>query len=47
MKNTFAQISLAASKIQKEHIQLVYILLAVALLVIGAGAPADSGGITH
>ncbi len=47
MKNSFAQLSLSVSKIQKEHIQLFFILLSLALLVIGAGAPADSGGISH
>ena len=44
MKNTIVQFSLSASKIQKQHIQLFFLLLAVAMLVLGAGAPADGGG---
>jgi hypothetical protein len=45
MKNTIAQLSLSVSKIQKHHIQFFFLLLAIALLVLGAGAPADGGGI--
>ena len=45
MKNTTAQLSLSVSKIQKHHIQLFFFLLTLALLVIGAGAPADGGGV--
>ena len=47
MKTTIAQLSLSVSKIQKHHIQIFFLLLTVALLVLGAGAPADSGGISH
>jgi hypothetical protein len=47
MKNIVAQFSLSASKIQKHHIQLFIFILTVALLVLGAGAPADGGGISH
>ena len=47
MKTTIAQLSLSASKIQKHHIQLFFFLLTIALLVLGAGAPADGGGISH
>lgn len=43
MKNAFVQFSLALSKIQKQHIQLIIILIALAVLVLGAGAPDGSG----
>ena len=45
MKNTVVQLSLALSKIEKRHIQIVIILLAVAMLVLGAGAPYGPGPI--
>jgi hypothetical protein len=45
MKNTIAQLSLSTSKIQKHHIQLFFLLLTIAMLVLGAGAPASGGGI--
>jgi hypothetical protein len=47
MKTTIAQLSLSVSKIQKQHIQLFFLLITLALLVLGAGAPADGGGISH
>jgi hypothetical protein len=47
MKTTFAQFSITASKIQKHHIQFFFFLLTIALLVLGAGAPADGGGVSH
>jgi hypothetical protein len=47
MKNTIAQLSLSVSKIQKHHIQLFFLLLTVALLVLGAGAPASGGGASN
>jgi hypothetical protein len=43
MKHTFAQLSLLAGKIQPNHIRLALTVLALALFVIGAGAP-ESGG---
>ena len=47
MKNTIVRFSLSASKIQKHHIQLFFLLLTVAMLVLGAGAPTGNGGISH
>ena len=41
MKNRFF---LLASKIQRQHIQLAFALLALVMLVLGAGAPDDGGG---
>jgi hypothetical protein len=42
MNKVFAQFCIACSKIQKEHIQLFIILLALTMLVLGAGAPEDT-----
>jgi len=44
MKNTFNQLVLSISKINKTHIQFAMMLLAVVMLVLGAGAPEDVGG---
>ena len=44
MKNLFSQIVLAGSKINRTHIQYAFMLLALAMLVLGAGAPDSVGG---
>jgi hypothetical protein len=43
MKNTLARLGISLSKIQKQHIQILILLVTIAMLVLGAGAP-DSGG---
>jgi hypothetical protein len=45
MKNKLNQILFAASKINKTHVNFAISLLALVLLVLGAGAPEDVGGI--
>ncbi len=47
MKNTLSQIALLSTKIDKTHIQFVLMLLALAMLVLGIGAPEDVGGVTR
>lgn len=44
MKNTFALFALSLSKINKTHIQFALMLLTLAMLVLGAGAPETVGG---
>ena len=44
MKSTFNQIVLSVSKINKSHLQFAFMLLALVMLVLGAGAPEDVGG---
>ena len=44
MKNKLA---LVALKINRQHIQLVLVVVALAMLVLGAGAPVDGGGPGH
>jgi len=44
MKNTFNQLVLSVSKINKSHLQFAFMLLALSMLVLGAGAPEDVGG---
>jgi hypothetical protein len=45
MKNRFALFVHNATKINRQHIQLAFNLLALVMLVLGVGAPADSGGV--
>jgi hypothetical protein len=43
MKNTLLQLG---TKINRQHVQLILTLIALALLVLGIGAPMDGGGIS-
>lgn len=44
MKNTLNHLVLSASKINRQHIQMVFVLVSLAMLVLGLGAPEDGGG---
>ncbi len=45
MKNKLTLLALSAQKINRQHIQLVLVLVSLVMLVLGAGAPiADGGG---
>lgn len=41
MKNKLTSLVLSASKIKREHIQTMFVLLTLAMLVLGLGAPED------
>jgi hypothetical protein len=43
MKKLTAQIALLANKVNSQHIQVAFALIALVLLVLGAGAPDDGG----
>jgi hypothetical protein len=43
MKTQLANLFLFTQKINRQHVQVVFALLALVLFVLGAGAP-DSGG---
>ncbi|MFN8414210.1 MAG: hypothetical protein U0Z26_17650 [Anaerolineales bacterium] len=46
MKKQFALLAFSAQKIDRQYIQMALMLVALAMLVIGVGAPSDgSGGI--
>jgi hypothetical protein len=47
MQNKLTQIALMTSKINRQHIQLAFAVLALAMLVLGIGAPADAGPSPH
>ncbi len=45
MKNQLTLLALSAQKINRQHVQLVFVLISLAMLVIGAGAPSAEGGV--
>jgi hypothetical protein len=44
MKNKLALLALSAQKINRQHVQLVLVLISLVMLVLGVGAPLDGGG---
>jgi TRAP-type uncharacterized transport system fused permease subunit len=44
MKNKLALLALSAQKINRQHVQLVLVIISLAMLVLGIGAPTDGGG---
>jgi hypothetical protein len=47
MKNNLAHFALLSSKINRQHIQIFFAVLALAMLVLGIGAPGDGGANPH
>jgi hypothetical protein len=47
MKNQIVLLVAALNKVNRQHIQLAFIILSLAMLVIGVGAPDDGGGINR
>lgn len=47
MKNTLNQFVMSASKINRQHLQTLFVLLSLAMLVLGLGAPEDGGTISR
>ena len=45
MKNQIAKLFVFTQKINRQHIQVAFALLALVLFVLGAGAPDDGGGV--
>ena len=44
MKNKLAQLFTATHKFNRTHVQMIFAILALAMLVLGAGAPTIGGG---
>lgn len=44
MNTKLAQFAVLGSRINRRHIQLFFAVLALAMLVLGVGAPSDGGG---
>ncbi|MCB9111559.1 MAG: hypothetical protein H6634_09960 [Anaerolineales bacterium] len=47
MKDKLNLLIVSASKINRQHIQLVLVLVSLTMLVLGVGAPDDGGNISH
>jgi len=47
MKNQIAKLFVFLPKINRQHIQVAFALLALVLFVLGAGAPSDGGIISR
>ncbi|HRQ22842.1 MAG TPA: hypothetical protein PLF42_05350 [Anaerolineales bacterium] len=44
MKTTFNRLVLSLTTVNRQHIQLAFIILTLTMLVLGVGAPEDGGG---
>ena len=44
MKNKLNLIALSAQKINRQHVQMILVLVSLAMLVLGTGAPLAGGG---
>ena len=44
MKNKLTLLAFSAQKINRQHVQMFFLLISLAMLVIGIGAPSDGGG---
>lgn len=44
MQNTISRLALSFSKINKDHVRFALMILALVMLVLGAGAPEEVGG---
>jgi len=44
MKNKLSQLNLLGTKINRQHLQIIWTIIALVLLVLGIGAPSDGGG---
>jgi hypothetical protein len=47
MNKKFADIVVRASRIDRRHVQLVIVIVSLAMLILGIGAPVDGGGPTR
>jgi len=47
MNKAFSRLFLGISKVNKVHLQYTLMLITLAMLVLGAGAPEDVGGGTR
>jgi hypothetical protein len=45
MNKKLALLISSTHKINRQHIQLVFVFVSLAMLVLGVGAPADGGGV--
>jgi hypothetical protein len=44
MNKKFADVVVRTSQIDRRHVQLVIVIISLAMLILGIGAPVDGGG---
>jgi hypothetical protein len=44
MNNMLEKIALVSPKVNRQHIQMLFAIVALVMLVLGIGAPSDGGG---
>jgi hypothetical protein len=44
MNNKLAQFAMITRRINRQHVQMLFAIAALAMLVLGIGAPSDGGG---
>jgi len=47
MNKKLAQLIFLSNRINRQHVQLVVVILSLAMLILGIGAPSDGGGPTR
>ena len=47
MNNKFAKLVLLGNSVNRQRLQLILVILSLAMLILGIGAPADAGGPTR
>lgn len=47
MNKKLAEFVFLSSRINRQHVQLVLVVVSLAMLILGIGAPADGGGPTR
>jgi hypothetical protein len=47
MNNKLAKLVLLGNSVNRQHVQLILVILSLAMLILGIGAPADAGGPTR
>jgi hypothetical protein len=45
MKNKLTLLAFSAQKINRQHMQMIFVLVSLAMLILGVGAPTDGGGV--
>lgn len=44
MNKTLAEVVLLSRRLNRQHLQVIFAVIALAMLVVGVGAPSDGGG---
>lgn len=45
MKNKLTLLAFSAQKINRQHVQMILVIVSLAMLVLGVGAPLAEGGV--